>query len=135
MIKLAFRDPVSLTHILFRATKGPSEEEVKKAFEDDDDEDDEDHTPSGPRLVKLFANKPELDFTDAEDMKASQQIVLTPKHLKGQRLLLKALRFQRCTSIQIYIVDNQAESEFTYLNRLGLIGRISKAYHTDYGGQ
>ena len=131
MVKLSFRDPVSLTHIVIRATKGPSEEDVKKAFADDDD-DEEDHTPSGPRLIKLFANKPELDFTDAEDMKSSQRIVLSEKQLKGERILLKALKFQRCSSLQIFFVDNQKESEFTFINRIGLIGRLSKAYHTDY---
>eukprot|EP01083_Nonionella_stella_P248688 860686_1 len=90
MIKLQFRDPVSLTCMVIRATKGPSVDDVKKAFGDDDSEDDDDHTPSGPRLVKLFANKSELDFTDAEDSKPAQQIVLKPKQLKGSKLQLKA---------------------------------------------
>jgi len=134
MIKLAFRDPVSLTGLIIRATKGPTEEDMKKAFgdDDDDDEDEDDHEPAGPRLVKLFSGKPELDFTDAEDMKAAQQIVLSAKQLKGDKIQLKALKFQRCTSLQIFFVDNQKESEYTFVNRIALRGRLSKAYHTQY---
>merc|ERR1740116_393499 len=131
MIKLQFRDPVSLTGLLIRATKGPSEEELKSIFDDDDDE-DEDHEPSGPRLIKLFSNKPQIDFTDAEEMKPAQQIVLKSKQLKGDKIQLKALKFQRCSSLQIFIVDNQKETEFTFVNRIGLIGRLSKAYHTQF---
>merc|ERR1711971_614341 len=134
MIKLQFRDPVSLTGIIFRATKGPSNEELKQIFDEDDDEEnvDADHEPSGPRLIKLFSNKPQIDFTDAEDMKSAQQIVLKPKQLKGDKIQLKALKFQRCSSSQIFIVDNQKETEFTFVNRIGLIGRLSKAYHTQF---
>eukprot|EP01084_Bolivina_argentea_P119837 212452_1 len=135
MIKLQFRDPVSLTCMVIRATKGPSVDDVKKAFGDDDSEDDDDHTPSGPRLVKLFANKSELDFTDAEDSKPAQQIVLKPKQLKGSKLQLKALKFQRLSSLQIFFVDNQKQSDYTFVNRIGLIGRLSKQYHTQYDGQ
>merc|ERR1711997_670147 len=103
--------------------------EMKSIFED---EEDEDHEPSGPRLIKLFSNKPQIDFTDAEEMKAAQQIVLKPKQLKGDKIQLKALKFQRCSSLQIFIVDNQEETEFTFLNRIALIGRLAKAYHTQY---
>ena len=131
MIKLQFRDPVSLTGLVIRATKGPSQEEMKSIFDDEDD-DDGDHEPSGPRLIKLFSNKPQIDFTDAEDMKPAQQIVLKSKQLKGDKIQLKALKFQRCSSLQIFFVDNQKESEFTFVNRIGLIGRLSKAYHTQY---
>lgn len=131
MIKLAFRDPVSLTGLVIRATKGPSADDMKKTFGDDDDEEEE-HEPAGPRLIKIFSNKPQLDFTDAEDMKAAQQIVLTSKQLKGDKIQLKALKFQRCTSLQIFFVDNQKESEYTFVNRIGLRGRLSKAYHTEY---
>ena len=131
MIKLSFRDPVSLTGLIIRATKGPSQDDMKKTFGDDDEDEDE-HEPAGPRLLKIFSNKPELDFTDAEDMKPSQQIVLTPKQLKGDKIQLKALKFQRCTSLQIFFVDNQQQTEYTYVNRIGLRGRLSKAYHTEY---
>mmetsp|Transcript_18444 Transcript_18444/g.29272 ORF Transcript_18444/g.29272 Transcript_18444/m.29272 type:complete len:212 (+) Transcript_18444:138-773(+) len=131
MIKLTFRDPVSLTALVIRATKAPSQDDIKKAF--DDEEVDEEHTPSEPRLIKLFANKPELDFTDAEEIAAAQQIVLKPKQLKGDKIQLKALKFQRCTSVQIFFVDNQKGTEFTYVNRIGIIGRLAKAYHTEYG--
>jgi len=136
MIKLAFRDPVSLTGIHFRATKGPKIEDTKEAEEDDeeDSDDEEDHTPSGPRLIKLFSNQPALDFTDAEELKAAQQIVVKSKQLKGDKIQLKALKFQRCSSLQIFIVDNQDGSDFTFLNRIALIGRLAKAYHTQYQG-
>mmetsp|Transcript_28661 Transcript_28661/g.47004 ORF Transcript_28661/g.47004 Transcript_28661/m.47004 type:complete len:218 (+) Transcript_28661:133-786(+) len=137
MIKLSFRDPVSIIALIVRATAPPApKDEAKKNSDDDDDEDDseeeENYEPAGPRLVKLFSNKPELDFTDAEEITAAQQIVLTPKHLKGEKIQLKALKFQRCTSLQIFIVDNQKSSEYTYVNRIGIIGRLAQAYHTQY---
>lgn len=135
MIKLAFRDPVSLTGLVIRATKGPKADDLKE-FED---EDEGPCKPFPPRLIKLFANKPQLDFTDAVDMKAGQDIKLSKKHIKGNKIQLKALKFQRCTSLQIFIVENQNQDSeknpntLTYLNRIGLIGRLSKAYHTEYG--
>jgi len=132
MIKLAFRDPVSLTGIHIRATKGPAVEDTKDEDDEEDSDDDEDHTPSGPRLIKLFSNQPALDFTDAEELKAAQQIVVKRKQLKGDKIQLKALKFQRCSSLQIFIVDNQDETEYTFVNRIALIGRLAKAYHTEY---
>eukprot|EP01084_Bolivina_argentea_P306965 530528_1 len=43
MIKLAFRDPVSLTGLVIRATKGPTADDMKRVFGDDDEEEDEDY--------------------------------------------------------------------------------------------
>mmetsp|Transcript_86496 Transcript_86496/g.106148 ORF Transcript_86496/g.106148 Transcript_86496/m.106148 type:complete len:206 (-) Transcript_86496:18-635(-) len=125
MIKLVFRDPVSLTHILFRATKGPTMDDLKN-------DDNDDITISGPREIKLFANKPQIDFTDAEDMSPSQSILLKESDLKGKKLSLKSLKFQRCNSLQIFIVDNQNDCDVTFINRIGLIGRLTKQYHTNF---
>jgi len=162
MIKLVFRDPVSLSHIVFRASKGPGNNNTKNnknKNNDDNNDDDNDNdndtnnkqlkstsdekdddesgpasgSSSGPRMIKLYANKPELDFTDAEDQAPAQTIVLTEEGLKNsEKIPLKSMKFQRCNDIEIFIVDNQNDTEITYLNRIGLIGRLTKLYHTDY---
>jgi len=158
MIKLSFRDPVSITHLIIRADRPPNgalaSSHTTEEKDKDKDKDKEKKEPeqsssnsngtdkhnhehetieySGPRMIKLFANKPELDFEDAEDTPVAQQLVLTEKDLTGEKLALKSLKFQRCNSFQILIVDNQHDTEVTYLNRIGIIGRLAKSYHTDF---
>ncbi|ETO21850.1 hypothetical protein RFI_15355 [Reticulomyxa filosa] len=138
MIKLSFRDPVSITHLIIRADTPPQSHPHPSVTDEKEKEKEKEKTKdseieySGPRMIKLFANKPELDFEDAEDTPVAQQLVLTEKDLTGEKLTLKSLKFQRCNSLQILIVDNQHDSEVTFLNRIGIIGRLAKSYHTDF---
>jgi len=98
MIKLSFRDPVALTHIVIRADKGPTYDKNKndnKKDDDNDTDDDDDNNASGPKLIKLYANKPEIDFTDAEDTPPSQQLVITKEQLKGEKNTIKIIKISK----------------------------------------
>eukprot|EP01084_Bolivina_argentea_P209551 356912_1 len=108
IIKLVFKQGTHLTHIILRAmVPPPIDEELGMVC-------------SEPKLVKLFINKPEINFDDIDLIKCAQQIVFDKKKLKGKKVLLKP-KFKICYSLQIYIVNNQKETECTYLNRLTLI--------------
>jgi hypothetical protein len=44
---------------------------------------------SGPKLVKLFINRPSFGFSDTDSVPYAQQLVLTDKELDGEPIALK----------------------------------------------
>jgi len=111
LIKLNFREPVSLSSLILRAEKGPKDS-------------------SPPLNVKLFRDRKDMDFNDAEDTIPAQVIELDEKNIAGEKIPLKAIKFQRINSLQIFCVDNRDDADVTFLNRIAVIGRLSKNYHT-----
>jgi hypothetical protein len=70
LIKIPFQQKVKLQGIAF---KGPAEE--------------------GPKVVKLYANKPSLGFSDVDSTPAAQEFTLTEADLEGKQLPLKLVKF------------------------------------------
>lgn len=106
LLKLEFTDPVTITSIAFRAETCPEE------------------SCSGPRIVKCYANHPDLDFDDTEALIPGQVIILTEDQLHGSKVCLKGSKFSRCHSAQFFVEKNQKDCERTFLNRLSLWGRV-----------
>ena len=79
---------------------------------------------SAPTTVKLFVNRCNLGFEDVDDVDATQTIELTPEDLRegGEALLLKFVKFQRVSSITIFIEDNDG-GEVSALGSLTIYGR------------
>jgi len=77
---------------------------------------------SGPKQIKLFVDKPNLDFAEAEDIPATQELDLKTEDLQGKRVALKFVKFQRVHSLAILISSNQGNTEVTFLNRISLFG-------------
>ncbi|XP_073115923.1 PITH domain-containing protein At3g04780 isoform X1 [Elaeis guineensis] len=61
----------------------------------------------GPKMVKLFANKEHMGFSNVNDYPPSDSIALSPKNLKERPVNLKYIKFQGVCSLTIFIEDNQ----------------------------
>ena len=83
-----------------------------------------------PRTIKLFSNKPHnLGFDEAEDMGATQVIELAEKDWNDQgtaNVPLRYVKFQNVTSLVMFVVDGDGNSEKVRLDRLRLIGEAGE---------
>ena len=83
-----------------------------------------------PRTIKLFSNKPHnLGFDEAEDMAATQTIELTEKDWNDEdtaNIPLRYVKFQNITSLVMFVVDGDGESEKVRLDRVRLIGEAGE---------
>ncbi|KAK0632288.1 PITH domain-containing protein [Immersiella caudata] len=93
-------------------------------------DDDDDEAPMRPRKIKLFSNKPHnLGFDEAEDMAATQTIELSEKDWNAEgtaNVPLRYVKFQNVTSLVMFIVDGDGDSEKVRLDRLRLIGEAGE---------
>eukprot|EP00262_Sarcandra_glabra_P002703 TRINITY_DN1310_c0_g1_i2.p1 TRINITY_DN1310_c0_g1~~TRINITY_DN1310_c0_g1_i2.p1 ORF type:complete len:200 (+),score=26.64 TRINITY_DN1310_c0_g1_i2:70-600(+) len=76
----------------------------------------------GPRMVKLFANKEHMGFSNVNDFPPSDSAVLTPDNLKGKPVVLKYVKFQNVRSLTIFIEDNQCGADITKVQKIVLYG-------------
>ncbi|CBZ51878.1 conserved hypothetical protein [Neospora caninum Liverpool] len=129
LINVFFNSPVRMA---IRSTAPPSNFDWRKPSDthiDDDDDLPEEGTISEPKLMKVYSNNTNLDFSTVYDETPAQVITLTPEQLKGEeRLLLRGSKFQRCSSLHIFIEKNQANSVHTFINRICLYGYVNKNY-------
>lgn len=75
---------------------------------------------SAPKTVKIFANRLNMSFDDAEDFPPTQTIEL-PSANAGQ-VPLQLTKFLSVSSLTIFVESNQGDEEATGLNRLELVG-------------
>lgn len=78
----------------------------------------------GPKNIKLFINLPmTLDFDSAEQMEPIQAFELTPEQVdEGEIIPLRYVKYQNVSSIQIFVADNQIESDVTKISELKIYG-------------
>ena len=93
-------------------------------------EDDDEDAPMRPRTIKLFTNKPHnLGFDEAEDLSATQEILLSEKDWNADgtaNIGLRFVKFQNITSLVVFVVDGDGEGEKTRLDRIRLIGEAGE---------
>lgn len=78
---------------------------------------------SGPKTVKLFINQPTtIDFDAATSNTATQELELTPKDLEGNPINLRYVKFQNVQNFQIFVENNQGNSETTRIDKLVVLG-------------
>ncbi|KAI0003188.1 DUF1000-domain-containing protein [Xylariaceae sp. FL0662B] len=91
-----------------------------------DGDDDDDDVPMRPRTLKLFTNRPHnLGFDDADDIDPTQTIEIGESDWNSNgtaNLGLRFVRFQNITSLIIFVVDGDGESEKVRVDRIRLIG-------------
>ncbi|CEM33379.1 unnamed protein product [Vitrella brassicaformis CCMP3155] len=129
ILKISFKNPVTLTFISFRADV-PPKPNPDTAGDGGGGGDDDDISP--PSIIRIYSNKEDMDFDEVDRLEPSQTFELSKEQLSGQRLVLRGSRFQRCSSIQIFVEDNHGDTEQTFLNRVSLIGRSADSYHSSY---
>ncbi|KAJ0392260.1 hypothetical protein P43SY_002903 [Pythium insidiosum] len=79
---------------------------------------------TAPRVIKLYANRPNLGFSDAGDVEPTQTIeVSDPAELAkpGKDIELRFVKFQRVKSLTIFVEENHG-AEDTALANLKLFG-------------
>ncbi|KAI1110809.1 thioredoxin [Nemania sp. NC0429] len=91
-----------------------------------DDDDDDDEVPMRPKTVKLFTNRPHnLGFEEADDIDPTQTIEIGEADWNSNgtaNLPLRFVRFQNISSLVIYVVDGDGDSDKVRLDRVRLIG-------------
>lgn len=115
IFNIVFTAPVALTKLIIRASNGPKDVDA-----------------SGPKLVKLYSFDGSFDFNDTEE-RAAHVIDLSKEQIEsGAKHVLPGLKFSKVEKLAVFIEENQDDSEVTFINRLGLIGRPVKMGHTQY---
>lgn len=125
LFRIVFKDPTTVTALSFKAVFPP--EDVKGC--------------APPSEIRIYSNKDDLDFTDIEETVPAQVAQLKcPKNRQTAEdveeevvenmIYLKGAKFQRISSIQIFIADNQDPQNclYTYLNGLVLKGFVCPPY-------
>ncbi|TCD67650.1 hypothetical protein EIP91_012160 [Steccherinum ochraceum] len=85
------------------------------------------HISQGPALVKLFVNRPTIDFEEAEnegEPQAVQVIELTQEQVQsGEPISLRfAMQFQKVSTLQIFVQSNFEDGDVTRIDALDLLG-------------
>ena len=79
---------------------------------------------NAPKSVKLFINKPDMNFDDAEGTPCTQALDMTGS---GGKYTLKFVSFQFVQHLTIFVSDNMADDEVTNLEAVRLYGQPLEA--------
>ena len=88
--------------------------------------------PTRPKTVNVYSNRAHvLGFEEAEDIPATQSIMLTPRDWDEKtgtaEVKLRFVKFQNVTSLVVFVVDGENEdSEKVRLDRIRIIGEAGK---------
>ena len=81
---------------------------------------------TAPSNVRVFMNKPNLAFDEAEDTPSTQDFCLSEvdNNLSGgaQLVPLKFVKFQNVTSLQLFVMENIGGDEMTEIRGLEVFG-------------
>lgn len=79
---------------------------------------------SGPKVLKLFINHPRtLDFDQADSMEPVQTLDLESKDLCDDNVVpVRYVKFQNVQNLQIFVKNNQGDTETTRIDTLTLYG-------------
>jgi hypothetical protein len=92
---------------------------------------DEDREVSGAKIVKVFVNQNNLDFSDIENMTPVAQFELPFEYEDGKPFAvpLSGAKFTRVPSLQLFVEENYG-TEFSRLGGIKIEGFIAPSYHT-----
>ncbi|GHJ84816.1 hypothetical protein NliqN6_1218 [Naganishia liquefaciens] len=110
LIHLPFNQPVKIKSISIFSAISPSQ---------------------APKTIQLFINQPTLDFSDAANLTPTQELVLTEKDIKGERVEVRFVKFQSVQSLSILVKDNQGDEDTTRIDSLDVFGSVVHATSKD----
>ncbi|EHY51984.1 Thioredoxin-like protein 1 [Exophiala dermatitidis] len=92
---------------------------------------DDDESPSRPKLIKLYTNRPRvLGFDEAEDTQATQEITLSEKDWDPKtgtaKMDLRLVKFQNVSSLVVFVVESEGDNEKVRLDRIRIIGETGE---------
>ncbi|KAI8885495.1 DUF1000-domain-containing protein [Backusella circina FSU 941] len=78
---------------------------------------------NAPKTVKIYANRQVLGFDDADSVKETQTLELTPENFEENGVInLRFVKYQNITHILLFVEDNQEDEETTQIQQLIFIG-------------
>jgi len=95
LLTVHFKEPVKIASIKFESAQAST----------------------APRKVKLFVNKLNVGFSEAEDLPATQELTLTAKDTNSSPNALETstkvmtAKFAKVSSLTIFIMDNQSDDD------------------------
>ncbi|PYH40495.1 thioredoxin-like protein 1 [Aspergillus saccharolyticus JOP 1030-1] len=97
----------------------------------DDDERDEDERPMRPKTIKLYTNRSHvLGFDEADDIDPVQAIEIQPQSWDSKtgtaEVDLRFVKFQNVTSLVIFFVDGEGDSEKLRVDRIRIFGEAGE---------
>ncbi|KAJ1831895.1 hypothetical protein LPJ73_008055 [Coemansia sp. RSA 2703] len=100
VLHIAFNQPIKLHSIMLKA---PLE--------------------NAPKNIKIYANRTDIGFDDADSAEPTQEIEMTEQMYKdGGVVNLRYVRFQNVNSVSIFVVDNLGDEDVTAITQLAFIG-------------
>ncbi|KAF2200019.1 DUF1000-domain-containing protein [Delitschia confertaspora ATCC 74209] len=89
--------------------------------------DDDDDAPMRPKTIRLYTNRAHnLGFEEADDIPATQTLELKPTDWNEETGTAKAelrfVKFQNISSLVVFVVDGDGESDKVRLDRVRIIG-------------
>ncbi|KAJ1642349.1 hypothetical protein LPJ64_005800 [Coemansia asiatica] len=100
VLHIAFNQPIKLHSIMIKA---PLE--------------------NAPKNIKIFANRTDVGFDDAESSTPTQELVMDEGIYKsGGVVNLRYVRFQNVNSLSIFVADNLGDEDVTAISQLAFIG-------------
>jgi hypothetical protein len=75
-----------------------------------------------PKEIKLFINQNAMDFGDSESETPAQEFDLSKEDVKGGKLELRFVRFQKVTSLHILVKSNLGDEETTRIDSIDIFG-------------
>lgn len=92
---------------------------------------DDDEAPMRPKTIKLYINRSNnMGFDEADSVMATQEFTIEAKDWDKETatatLPLRFVKFQNVTSIVMFVVDGDGDSEKTKIDRLRIIGEVGE---------
>ncbi|RAK82522.1 thioredoxin-like protein 1 [Aspergillus fijiensis CBS 313.89] len=99
--------------------------------EDEDEERDEDERPMRPKTIKLYTNRSHvLGFDEADDIDPVQAVEIQPQSWDANTgtatVDLRFVKFQNVTSLVIFFVDGDGDSEKLRVDRIRIFGEAGE---------
>lgn len=91
----------------------------------------EDEAPMRPKTLKLYTNRTHIiGFDEADDVEPTQTITLEPRDWDAKtataKVELRFVKFQRVSSLVVYVVDGDGDEEKVRIDRLRVIGEAGE---------
>lgn len=92
---------------------------------------DDDESPSRPKLIKIYTNRPRiLGFDDADDAQATQEVTLSEKDWDPKtgtaKIELRIVKFQNVSSLVLFVVESEGDNEKVRIDRVRIIGETGE---------
>ena len=91
----------------------------------------EDEPAMRPKTIQIYSNRAHiLGFEEAEDIPATQKIILGPEDWDEKtgtaKVELRFVKFQNVTSLVLFVVDGDGDAEKVRIDRLRIIGETGE---------